>query len=67
MTRAVRELLRELPGGERDAAQRGREDIERVFDLTVRDHLGSLVGGKLPQGLARESQGIGDTGKRLTT
>ncbi len=67
MSCAVRELLRELPGGEHTAAQRGREDIECVFDLTVRDHLGSLVGGKLPQGLARENKGIGDTGKRLAT
>src|ERR1700694_1455042 len=67
MSCAVRELLRELPGHDRAAAQRGREDIERVFDLTGRDHLGLMVGGKCTQGLARESKGIGDTGKRLAT
>ena len=54
---AVRESRRELPGHGRAVAQRGREDIEGVFDLTMRD--------QLPQGLARESQGIVDTGKRL--
>src|SRR6266480_7794111 len=55
---AVRKSRRELPGHGRAVAQRGREDIEGVFELTMRDRLGSLVGGKLPQGLARESQGI---------
>jgi len=64
---AVRESRRELPGHDRAGAQRGREDIERLFDLTMRDRLGSLIRGKLPHGFARESHSICDTGKRLAT